>query len=131
MDLRVTDTIGVLNIKKGRDVSTLQNTNMDKRGDDIYARYGVDIRPARWHIETNDLAQILPVLNGHIGRVTVRDRTTESIAFEGNVDEVRTAIANITGSHGIREADAASSIRSEDVHGQRTSRGHPRGLGAV
>jgi len=85
---------------------------MDQRGDHEGARYGIDIRPARWHIEAEDLAQIPPALMGHTGRVTVMDRASESVAFEGSAEEVRAAITLLTASLQARTNGVTSRSRT-------------------
>ena len=62
------------------------------------ARYGIDIRGLCSHAEANELAQVLALLYGHVGKVRVVDRRSHTVVFDGTVDEVRESICAFSAS---------------------------------
>ncbi len=74
------------------------------------ARYGVEIRSMSLHAETDDLARIGTLLNGHGGRVRVFDRQTRSLLLEGTVEEIREALGTLPtpGAEDLRQEPEAT-----------------------
>ena len=58
----------------------------------ISSRYGIDITGFRAHEEADELAQILALLNGYVGKARVIDRLNQTTVFDGTVNEVRESI---------------------------------------
>ncbi len=64
----------------------------DSDSQDDSARYGVDIRGFRLHKEAEELAEILALLDGLEGKVSVFDRRTRSV-YWGTATEIRNALS--------------------------------------
>jgi hypothetical protein len=64
-----------------------------------FAKFGIEIRPVRSHIEAEELINILPALDGQTGKVTVVDRASGMVTIEGTADEVRRAIILLARCH--------------------------------
>jgi hypothetical protein len=73
-------------------LSIREDSTMGEGRNQERARYAVEIRGPSIHAEVDELAQVLPLVDGQEGRVHVIDRQTRTLAFQGTSDELRSAL---------------------------------------